>query len=221
MPRLISMKKIISIHAQHVSHGSYTKKQNSRFMLHLSSQSQKKEYVNQLESLILMQLRDHHFSSARNALNVETVYCSRTCNLGENDQTNPGKKTPTQVVCDCKPPQRRHWSLNPIKGLWFQLSMVFLFRIILCFLSSSFSGPETINTSLNPLHKRSLPENDLIRVISVKPGKVTTFLRLTMFWWCSFSSPDQSRTQIPSSTLAAVSCNTKRHRFMRFATAIS
>jgi len=39
-----------------------------------------------------MQLRDHHFSSARNALNVETVYCSRTCNLGENDQTNPGKK---------------------------------------------------------------------------------------------------------------------------------
>jgi len=93
MPRLISMKKIISIHAQHVSHGSYTKKQNSRFMLHLSSQSQKKEYVNQLESLILMQLRDHHFSSARNALNVETVYCSRTCNLGENDQTNPGKKS--------------------------------------------------------------------------------------------------------------------------------
>jgi hypothetical protein len=61
-------------------------------MLHLSSQSQKKEYVNQLESLILMQLRDHHFSSARNALNVETVYRSRTCNLGENDQTNPGKK---------------------------------------------------------------------------------------------------------------------------------
>ena len=113
MPRLISMKKIISIRAQHVSHGSYTKKQNSRFMLHLSSQSQKKEYVNQLESLILMQLRDHHFSSARNALNVETVYCSRTCNLGENDQTNPGKKKPTQVVWDCKPPQRRPWSLNP------------------------------------------------------------------------------------------------------------
>jgi len=69
---------------------------SSRFMLHLSSQSHKKEYVNQLESLIIMQLRDHHISSARNGLNVKTIYCSRTCNLGDNDQTNPGKKTPTQ-----------------------------------------------------------------------------------------------------------------------------
>jgi hypothetical protein len=36
--------------------------------------------------------------------------------------------------------------------------MVFLLRIILCFPCSSLSGPETINTSLNPLHKGSLPE---------------------------------------------------------------
>jgi hypothetical protein len=36
--------------------------------------------------------------------------------------------------------------------------MVFLFRIILCFPCSFLSGPETINTSLNPLPKQSLPE---------------------------------------------------------------
>ena len=45
------------------------------------------------------------------------------------------------------------WISNKAK-----LSMVFLFRIILCIPCSSLSGPETINTILNSPHKWSLPE---------------------------------------------------------------
>ena len=70
--------------------------------------------------------------------------------------------------------------------------MVFLLRIILCFPCSSLSGPETINTSLNPPRKRSLPEqgSNSHYIFQTWRG-VTISLRLTScqlitFWWCSF-----------------------------------